>query len=130
MYRDRVRQHGNPDGARIFISNGNGFAADGYYPFWGPLCDRFDVTAFDMRNHGQNPLAASGKDGHTYAQMALDLERIFRDVNERCGSKINIGIFHSMSGRAAMKHAVEIGFRWDALFLFDPPNVPPPCRVS
>jgi len=25
-----------------------------------------------------------------------------------------------------MKHALEIGFRWDALVLFDPPNVPPP----
>jgi pimeloyl-ACP methyl ester carboxylesterase len=25
-----------------------------------------------------------------------------------------------------MKHAVEIGWRWDALMLFDPPNVPPP----
>ena len=30
-----------------------------------------------------------------------------------------------MSGRTAMKHAVEIGWRWDALVLFDPPNVPP-----
>ena len=38
-----------------------------------------------------------------------------------------------MSGRTAMKHAVEIGWRWDALLLFDPPNVPPPdirpCEV-
>src|SRR5262249_17049468 len=25
----------------------------------------------------------------------------------------------------AMKHAVEIGWAWDALILFDPPNVPP-----
>src|SRR5215467_9297276 len=31
-----------------------------------------------------------------------------------------------MSGRTAMKHALEIGFRFDALVLFDPPNVPPP----
>jgi pimeloyl-ACP methyl ester carboxylesterase len=31
-----------------------------------------------------------------------------------------------MSARAAMKHAVEIGFPWRALILFDPPNVPPP----
>jgi pimeloyl-ACP methyl ester carboxylesterase len=58
--------------------------------------------------------------------MTLDLERIFRAVNERGGQKTNIGIFHSMAGRTAMKHAVEIGFHWDALFLFDPPNVPPP----
>jgi pimeloyl-ACP methyl ester carboxylesterase len=31
-----------------------------------------------------------------------------------------------MSARTAMKHAVEIGFPWAALILFDPPNVPPP----
>ena len=30
-----------------------------------------------------------------------------------------------MSGRAAMKHAVEIGWPWAGLVLFDPPNVPP-----
>jgi hypothetical protein len=30
-----------------------------------------------------------------------------------------------MSARAAMKHAIEIGWRWDGLVLFDPPNVPP-----
>ena len=35
------------------------------------------------------------------------------------------GIFHSMSARTAMKHAIEIGWRWDALMLFDPPDVPP-----
>ena len=122
----RVRHHGNPNGARIMLANGNGFAADGYFPFWGPLCQQFDVTLFDMRNHGQNPTAQSGLAGHNYAQMALDMERIFREVNARDGEKTNIGIFHSMSGRAAMKHAIEIGFHWDALFLFDPPNVPPP----
>jgi pimeloyl-ACP methyl ester carboxylesterase len=31
-----------------------------------------------------------------------------------------------MSGRTAMKHAIEIGWRWSALVLFDPPDVPPP----
>ena len=31
-----------------------------------------------------------------------------------------------MSARAAMKHAIEIGWRWDTLVLFDPPDVPPP----
>lgn len=122
----RVRCHGRTDGARIFIANGNGFAVDGYFPFWGPLLDRFEVIAFDFRNHGQNPRAPSGKDGHSYAQMTLDLERVFREVQNRLGRKVNIGIFHSMSGRTAMKHAIELGFRWDALILFDPPNVPPP----
>jgi pimeloyl-ACP methyl ester carboxylesterase len=42
------------------------------------------------------------------------------------GNKPTAGIFHSMSARTAMKHAIEIGWRWDALVLFDPPDVPPP----
>src|SRR5258708_37691161 len=33
-----------------------------------------------------------------------------------------------MSARSAMKHAIEIGWRWDALLLFDPPDVPPKCH--
>jgi pimeloyl-ACP methyl ester carboxylesterase len=122
----RVRRHGNPDApARIFLGNGNGFAADGYFPFWGPLCERFDLAVFDFRNHGWNPPAESGSDGHTYAQMTLDLDRVLREVRARESEKTDIGIFHSMSSRTAMKHAIELGFKWDALFLFDPPNVPP-----
>lgn len=122
----RVRRHGRPEGTRLYVSNGNGFAVDGYHPFWGPLGERFDVIAFDMRNHGQNPRATSGRDGHTYAQMALDLERVVRQVGARLGPRPSVGAFHSMSARAAMKHALEIGFPWEALILFDPPNVPPP----
>ena len=121
-----IRRHGRPDGTRLYLSNGNGFAVDGYYPFWGPLAERFDVIAFDARNHGMNPRAASGQDGHTYAQMTLDLERIRREVEGRLGPKPGVGVFHSMSARTAMKHAVELGFPWAALILFDPPNVPPP----
>ena len=29
-----VRRHGNPDGKRIILSHGNGFASDAYFPFW------------------------------------------------------------------------------------------------
>jgi pimeloyl-ACP methyl ester carboxylesterase len=122
----RVRRHGRPDGLRLYVSHGNGFAVDGYYPFWGPLAERFEVIAFDMRNHGQNPPAASGGDGHNYAQMTLDLERVLRAVTARLGPRPCVGVFHSMSARTAMKHAVELGFPWEALILFDPPNVPPP----
>ena len=57
--------------------------------------------------------------------MSRDLERLRDAIDSRLGRKTTVGIFHSMSGRAAMKHAIEIGWRWDALVLFDPPNVPP-----
>jgi pimeloyl-ACP methyl ester carboxylesterase len=126
----RVRRYVRAGTARLLISNGNGFAVDGYYPFWGPLTERFEVVVFDVRNHGQNPLASSGRDGHTYAQMTLDLERIVRAITAHFGPRTSVGVFHSMSARTAMKHAIEIGFPWAALMLFDPPNVPPPGHRS
>jgi pimeloyl-ACP methyl ester carboxylesterase len=122
--RIKVRRHGRPGGVRIFISHGNGFAIDGYLPYWQHFLADYEVLAFDFRNHGQNvPVKPAN---HTYAQLTRDLERVHQAVNERLGSRKSAGIFHSMSGRTAMKHAIEIGFRWDALVLFDPPNVPPP----
>jgi pimeloyl-ACP methyl ester carboxylesterase len=122
----RVRQYARPAAVRLFIASGNGFASDGYHPFWGPLAPDFELIVFDARNHGWNPPASSGRDGHTYAQMTLDLERVVRGVAARFGRRRSVGVFHSMSARTAMKHAVELGFPWEALVLFDPPNVPPP----
>lgn len=119
-----VRRYGNPNGVRLFISHGNGFAVDAYFPFWKLLLDDFDLVLFDFRNHGRN--LPSDPKRHNYAQMARDIERVFSAVTEALGRKTSVGVFHSMSARAAMKHAVEIGWRWDALALYDPPNVPPP----
>src|ERR1041385_2836653 len=118
-----MRRHGHPDGVRLLVTHGNGFAADAYYPYWRQLLARFDVLVFDFRNHGRNvPVTPSN---HHYAQLADDLERVVRAVNAKLGAKNTAGIFHSMSARTAMKHAIEIGWRWDALMLFDPPDVPP-----
>jgi pimeloyl-ACP methyl ester carboxylesterase len=119
-----VRRHGFTGGPRLLISHGNGFAADAYFPFWRQLLPRFDLIVFDFRNHGRNEPAMPPH--HTYEQLARDLERVIQEVQSRLGAKPTAGIFHSMSGRTAMKHAIEIGWRWDALVLFDPPNVPPP----
>lgn len=120
----RVRRHGNPDGVRLLLTHGNGFAADAYYPYWRHLLPNFDVVVFDFRNHGQNvPVRPSH---HTYEQLVRDLERVVQEVRKRLGERPTAGLFHSMSGRTAMKHALEVGWRWDALVLFDPPNVPPP----
>ncbi|MGE0743861.1 MAG: alpha/beta fold hydrolase [Rhodospirillales bacterium] len=120
-----VRRHGNPDApVRLFMSHGNGFAIDGYAAFWAPLGERFDLIAFDFRNHGRN--APSDPANHHYGQFARDLATIHGAVTGLLGAKRNVGVFHSMSGRTAMKDAVETGWRWDALVLFDPPNFPPP----
>jgi pimeloyl-ACP methyl ester carboxylesterase len=120
----RVRRHGNPDGVRLLLTHGNGFAADAYYPYWRHLLQSFDLVVFDFRNHGQNSPVQPPH--HTYEQLVLDLERVVREVRSKLGERPTVGIFHSMSGRTAMKHALEVGWRWDALILFDPPNVPPP----
>jgi pimeloyl-ACP methyl ester carboxylesterase len=120
----RMRRHGRAEGPRLLLTHGNGFAADAYFPYWQHLLADFDLLVFDFRNHGQNvPVVPSH---HTYEQLVRDLERVIQEVNSRLGKKPTAGLFHSMSGRTAMKHALEVGWRWDALVLFDPPNVPPP----
>ena len=117
-----ARIHGNGQGTRLFFSHGNGFAADGYLPFWGPLLERFEVVVFDFRNHGRN--GPSPAAGHDYAHFIADLASVRQQVAARLGPKTSVGVFHSMSARAAMKEAVDTGFHWDALVLFDPANVP------
>jgi pimeloyl-ACP methyl ester carboxylesterase len=119
-----VRHHGRADGVRLFLSHGNGFAADAYFPYWQYLLAKFDLVVFDFRNHGQNVPVVPPH--HTYKQLTRDLERVIQAVKVRLGQRATAGLFHSMSARTAMKHAIEIGWRWDALVLFDPPNVPPP----
>jgi pimeloyl-ACP methyl ester carboxylesterase len=119
----RVRRHGNSEGVRLLLSHGNGFAADAYFPYWQHLLSTFDLLVFDFRNHGQNvPVKPAS---HHYAQLSRDLERVLQEVTARLGPKRTAGIFHSMSARTAMKHAIETGWCWNALVLFDPPNVPP-----
>jgi pimeloyl-ACP methyl ester carboxylesterase len=121
-----VRCHGNPAGERVMVTHGNGFAADAYLPFWQHLAS-YDLLVYDFRNHGQSvPVEPAN---HNYTQLARDLERILDAVERRLGRKRTAGIFHSMSARTAMKHALERGWRWDALVLFDPPNVPPPSHA-
>jgi pimeloyl-ACP methyl ester carboxylesterase len=120
----RMRRYGNPAGVRMLMSHGNGFAVDAYFPYWQHFLDAFDLVIFDFRNHGQNlPVEPPN---HSYAQLVRDLERVIQEVCARWGQKKTAGIFHSMSARTAMKHAIEVGWRWDALLLFDPPDVPLP----
>lgn len=118
-----IRHHANPGKLRLFVTHGNGFAVDGYRVFWEPLLADFDVVLFDMRNHGRNP--QTGADGHNYHQLSRDLSSVYEGVTARLGQARSVGVFHSMSSRAAMKNAVEVGSPFDAIVLFDPPSVPP-----
>ena len=81
--RIRVRRHGRPGGVRLFISHGNGFAIDGYLPYWQQFLSDYEVLVFDFRNHGQNvPVTPAN---HTYAQLARDLDRVYQDASARLG---------------------------------------------
>ena len=81
----KVRRYGRKDGVRLFISHGNGFAIDGYLPYWQHFLADYDVVIFDFRNHGQNvPVTPAN---HTYAQLSRDLERVYQDVTARLGAR-------------------------------------------
>lgn len=119
-----VRRYGIGRGPCLVLSHGNGFAIDGYRVFWEPLAARYELALFDLRNHGRN--APSAPDRHTYLQFAADVGAVREAVRARLApGQAIVGGFHSASGRAAMKEAVQLGGRWDALLLFDPPNMPP-----
>lgn len=120
----RVRRHGNPDGPRLVLCHGNGFAIDAYYPFWRNLADRYDLTVYDQRNHGQNPRHET--EAHTIGNFVADMDQLLDELPARFGEKPTAGAFHSISGITAIRHAQERGWRWDALVLFDPPLVPWP----
>ena len=120
----RLRRHGNPEGPRLFLAHGNGFATDAYFPFWRHLAADFEILIQDLRNHGQNPL--HGSLGHTLRQCSLDHQTVVAAVAERFGAKPTVGIYHSVSSLAAILQTVDRGLIWDGLVLVDPPLIPSP----
>ena len=121
-----LRRLGNPNATRLLVGHGNGFAVDAYLPFWQQFLANYDVVLVDFRNHGQSD--RSGVEHHTYAQLARDLDLIAGGVEAEFGKRTTVAVMHSFSSRTAMKHAIEIGWRWAGLILYDPPNVPPPSH--
>ncbi len=122
----KIRRHGNPDGARLVLCHGNGFAIDAYFPFWSLLLSQYDLVLYDQRNHGHNPRHTA--QNHRLDSFVTDMEQIFHDIQTQFGAKPATGVFHSISGVTAVRHALEYGKRWAALVLFDPAMVPGPGR--
>ena len=120
----RVRTHGNPDGPRLVLCHGNGFATDGYMPFWSLLADDYDLVLYDQRNHGQNP--RHDVDHHDVPHFVSDLGEVRAGIDATLGTKATAGVFHSISAITAICDALDSGMRWDALVLFDPPLFPLP----
>ena len=122
-YALTVRRHGNPNGPRLILTHGNGFAIDAYHPFWTRFTDRFDCFVHDMRNHGWNPVDHDSL-RHNVPFFVDDGKRIVRAIERRFGRKKTIGVFHSLSTIVAL-HQASTGDDFDALVLFDPPLIPP-----
>lgn len=119
----RIRRHGNRAKARLVLSHGNGYAIDGYFPFWRHLLADFEVIVFDQRDHGRNPRHVAA--GHTYRQIARDAGAIRAGIDARFGAKPSAGIFHSLSSVANIHANTLDGVAWDALILVDPALLPP-----
>ena len=119
-----LRRHGNADGPRLVLAHGNGFAIDAYFPFWRLLEAGWDLVVYDQRNHGWNPRHDAAR--HDVPRFVADLDRLRTIVEEQFGRKPTVGVFHSISAVTAIWHALDRGWRWDGLALFDPPLIPSP----
>ncbi len=115
-----VRRHGNPSGPRIVLSHGSGLAADLYYPFWSLLADDYDLTVYDLRNHGWNGVGA--QTDHNVPTMIRDHDLILEAVDRTYGSKPTVGIFHSLTSVVTL---LSFSRLYSALVLFDPPLTRP-----
>jgi len=118
-----LRRHGNPSGPRLLVCHGTGFAVDGFSRMWRPLCDAFDVVAFDLRHHGRNPPCDP---------RSIDAERQNRDMREvlagageAFGPKPSFGLFHSIAALAALRIEVLDPGLYAGLVLIEPPAPPP-----
>ena len=120
----RLRRHGNPDGPRLVLCHGNGFAIDAYLPFWSLLADGYDLVLYDQRNHGHNPRHDVAH--HDVPYFVSDMGEVRAGIDASLGAKPTVGMFHSISAITAIWDALDNGMRWDALVLFDPPLVPTP----
>ena len=111
-----VRRHGNPSGPRIVLTHGAGLAADLYYPFWSLFADDFDVTVYDLRNHGWNSVGA--QQDHNIPTLIRDHDLVLESVDRAFGSKPTVGIFHSVTTVVTLLSFSKL---YSALVLFDPP---------
>ena len=85
-YPIAVRRYGNPDGLRLVLSHGNGFAIDAYWPFWSRFIQDFDVFVHDIRSHGRNPVG--DVDVHSIPMIAEDFACIARNIDRRFGVRV------------------------------------------
>ena len=96
----RLRRYGKPGATRIVLGHGNGLAINAYAPFWLPLAEHYDLVAFDMRNHGENPLHT--QEGHIWENFFSDIEEVFQGITRafRSGAHGRCDAFAVVDGDA------------------------------
>ena len=118
-----LRRQGRPDGPRLLVSHGTGFAVDGFRRMWEPLCDAFEVITFDLRHHGRNP--PCDPMSIDAERQNLDMSEVVSGVAELFGEKPEGGLFHSISALAALRIETRAPGTFSHLVLMEPPAPPP-----
>lgn len=114
-----LRRWGAERDRRIVLSHGNGLAADGFWAFGRELLDEFEVIAFDLRNHGENPQVPQGP--MPWPRYIADIPEIYDAIIEGFGPRQTHGAFHSMSSACALVAQLLTPRPWASLTLFEPP---------
>ena len=118
-----LRRCGNPDGPRLLVSHGTGFAIDGFVRMWRPLAKTCDLVLFDLRGHGRNgPVAPETVDG---PRLTRDMAEIVAGVSEAFGVRPAFGLFHSIAALMALRLESQQPGRFAGLVLIEPPATPP-----
>ncbi len=114
-----IRRWGDPAAERVVISHGNGLAIDAFARFGAELCRRFEVIAFDMRNHGRNPQATAAQGN--WPRFIADFAQILEAADNAFGAKPTHGAFHSLSSAVCLLSLTQDAYPWQSLTLFEPP---------
>ncbi|MBT6275942.1 MAG: alpha/beta hydrolase [Chromatiales bacterium] len=119
----RVRRSGNPEGPRVLLSHGNGFAADAFGALRRALEPFAEVVPMDLRNHGHNPTHDFA--AHNCDRLATDLEEVLSALATRHGAKPVHILCHSVSGIGALRLAIGESNQLASMVLMEPPCQPP-----
>ena len=117
-----LRRCGNPDGPRLLVGHGTGFAVDGFIRMWRPLLADCDLVLFDLRGHGRSgPVPAETVDG---PRLTRDMGEILAGTASAWGVKPVFGLFHSISALMALRLEVRAPGSFAGMVLIEPPATP------
>lgn len=118
-----LRRTGDPEGPRLLVGHGTGFAIDGFARMWRPLEASCDLVLIDLRGHGRSgPVAPESVDG---PRLTRDMAEIVDGVTAAFGARPAFGLFHSISALMALRLESASPGSFAGLVLIEPPATPP-----